>query len=198
MARTPLHNRQEALEKAMALFWRKGFHATSLKDLEGALDMRPGSIYAAFGSKDQLFLEALECYAQRSLSEADRIFAAHASPMQGLSAYLRNLGSIRDEALPCPACMLTKSLMELGDQEAKTRQRVEALLAGMEARFAEQLRAAQSAGELSADEDIELLSRRLQSEVMGLRTFAQRDVATKDIRRMAEAIADTWASLGRA
>ncbi|MGB2139878.1 MAG: helix-turn-helix domain-containing protein, partial [Psychrobacter sp.] len=51
MSRTTLYNRQEALDRAVKLFWHKGFHATSLKDIEQALDMRPGSIYAAFGNK---------------------------------------------------------------------------------------------------------------------------------------------------
>ncbi|MFZ3076621.1 MAG: helix-turn-helix domain-containing protein, partial [Psychrobacter glacincola] len=55
MSRTTLYNRHEALERAIQLFWQKGFHATSLKDIEQALDMRPGSIYAAFGNKDGLF-----------------------------------------------------------------------------------------------------------------------------------------------
>jgi len=64
MSRTTLYNRQEALERAIQLFWQKGFHATSLKDIEQVLDMRPGSIYAAFGNKNGLFQEALEHYAQ--------------------------------------------------------------------------------------------------------------------------------------
>ena len=55
MSRTALYNRHDALERALQLFWQKGFHATSLKDIEQALDMRPGSIYAAFGNKEGLF-----------------------------------------------------------------------------------------------------------------------------------------------
>ncbi|WP_238062442.1 helix-turn-helix domain-containing protein [Psychrobacter sp. Ps3] len=63
MSRTTLYTCRQALEHAIALFWQKGFHATSLKDIEHALDMRPGSIYAAFGNKDGLFQEALDYYA---------------------------------------------------------------------------------------------------------------------------------------
>ena len=70
MPRATLHNRQDSLERALHLFWQKGFHATSLKDLERTLDMRPGSIYAAFGSKDALFQEALERYARLGLVDA--------------------------------------------------------------------------------------------------------------------------------
>ena len=50
MTRAAPYDRETALDAAMTLFWDKGFHATSLKDLEAALVMKPGSIYAAFSS----------------------------------------------------------------------------------------------------------------------------------------------------
>lgn len=55
MTRAAPYDRETALDAAMALFWDKGFHATSLKDLEAALAMKPGSIYAAFVSKENLY-----------------------------------------------------------------------------------------------------------------------------------------------
>ena len=59
MARHARYDRKTALEKAVGLFWEKGYHGSSMKQIEQALDMRPGSIYATFGSKDGLFSEAL-------------------------------------------------------------------------------------------------------------------------------------------
>ena len=66
MARNARYDRQIALDKAMNLFWERGYAGASMKQIEQALDMRPGSIYATFGSKDGLFSEALAAYAQRS------------------------------------------------------------------------------------------------------------------------------------
>ena len=63
MGRTATYDRDAVLKAAMELFWARGYHTTSLKDLERALDMRPGSIYAAFGSKEALFRAALDRYA---------------------------------------------------------------------------------------------------------------------------------------
>ena len=97
MPRATLHNRQDSLERALQLFWRKGFHATSLKDLEKALDMRPGSIYAAFGSKDALFQESLERYARMALRELQRTLSGYDSPLLGLAAYLRQLGKLSEQ-----------------------------------------------------------------------------------------------------
>ncbi|MGP5338805.1 TetR/AcrR family transcriptional regulator [Psychrobacter maritimus] len=189
MSRTALYNRQEALERALKLFWQKGFHATSLKDIEEALDMRPGSIYAAFGSKDGLFQEALDYYARLGLTELERILSHHESPLLGLAAYVRQLGGIRDKELPSQACMLVKSLLELGAREQAALQKVEMLLAGMETRFIDCFSAAQQLGELDGTLDATRLGRRLQAEVMGLRAFAQRDVDSEAVNALAEDMA---------
>ena len=63
MANKIKFEREHVVRVASQLFWEKGFHATSLKDIEHALDMRPGSIYAAFGNKESLYSQALDLYA---------------------------------------------------------------------------------------------------------------------------------------
>ena len=55
-------DRDAALEAAMLLFWRKGFEAASMNDLCDAMGVRSPSLYAAFGSKEALYLEAIEHY----------------------------------------------------------------------------------------------------------------------------------------
>jgi len=189
MSRTALYNRHDALERALQLFWQKGFHATSLKDIEQALDMRPGSIYAAFGNKEGLFQESLEYYARLGLTELERVLSHHETPLLGLTAYIRQLGGIRDKALPSRACMLVKSLLELGAREQTALTKVEILLAGMETRFIECFKKAQSVGEMDSQLDAVRLGRRLQAEVMGLRAFAQRSVESSTIHALAEDMA---------
>lgn len=195
MSRTALYSRQESLERALQLFWQKGFHATSLKDLEKALDMRPGSIYAAFGSKDGLFQEVLEHYARLTLAELEYTLKTHSSPLMGLAAYLRQLGGILDKGLPSRACMLVKSLLELGAREQSALQKVEAMLAGMEARFIDCFTEAQRIGELDSELDPVRLARRLQAEIMGLRAFAQRDVDSAAVHELAEDMAQSIEAL---
>ena len=55
-------DREQALESAMEVFWRKGFDATSISDLTEAMGINPPSLYAAFGDKEKLYLEAVEYY----------------------------------------------------------------------------------------------------------------------------------------
>lgn len=61
-------DRDKALEDAMLLFWRKGYHSTSLRDVAEALGVQMPSIYAAFGSKDRLYAEAMDLYMKVSQS----------------------------------------------------------------------------------------------------------------------------------
>lgn len=195
MARATIHNREDSLERALQLFWKKGFHATSLKDIEKALDMRPGSIYATFGSKDGLFQESLERYARLGLGNLERTLHAHDSPLAGLAAYLRDLGGLCDQELPSRACMLVKSLLELGQREQIAWRKAEELLASMEAFFITGFVAAQEAGELKPELDPVRLGRRLQAEVMGLRAFAQRDVDSAAVHALAEDMAQSLEAL---
>ena len=62
MPRTKNYNEQEVIEKAMHLFWRNGYEATSMQMLEKEMGINKFSIYASFGNKDGVFLESLKCY----------------------------------------------------------------------------------------------------------------------------------------
>src|SRR5882757_6945436 len=56
-------DREVALEQAMHVFWERGYEAASISDLTAAMSITPPSLYAAFGDKEKLFLEAIERYA---------------------------------------------------------------------------------------------------------------------------------------
>jgi AcrR family transcriptional regulator len=55
-------DREQALERAMQVFWKQGYEATSIHDLTRAMGINPPSLYAAFGDKERLFMEAVERY----------------------------------------------------------------------------------------------------------------------------------------
>ena len=189
MARTAAYDRAEVLGKARDLFWAKGYHATSLRDLEAALDMRPGSIYAAFGSKEKLFAETLRLYSEVADEEFERTVSAHGSPLEGLAAYARGFGGLCERDVPSRACMLVKTIMELPEDDPVLRQTAEGLMRRVEAGFAERFRLAQEIGELAAEEDPGRLARRFQAAMFGLRAYAQRTDAGDGVRDLAEDIA---------
>ena len=94
MARTATYDRDAALDAAMQLFWTKGYHATSMKDLEAALTMRPGSIYAAFHSKEALFRATLDRYADRMTADLTRLIDTSPSPIAALRQHLLGLADL--------------------------------------------------------------------------------------------------------
>lgn len=68
-------DRDTALERAMMVFWRFGYEAASLQELTSAMEITPPSLYAAFGDKEKLFLEAVERYSSKSCDAMDCLFA---------------------------------------------------------------------------------------------------------------------------
>jgi len=68
-------DRDTALERAMLVFWRYGYEAASLQELTSAMGITPPSLYAAFGDKEKLFLEAVERYSSKSCDALDCLFA---------------------------------------------------------------------------------------------------------------------------
>jgi AcrR family transcriptional regulator len=76
-------DRDVALEKAMHVFWERGYEAASISDLTAAMGITPPSLYTAFGDKEKLFFEAIERYAlgpggigRRALDEEPTAHAA--------------------------------------------------------------------------------------------------------------------------
>lgn len=194
MARTPKYDRDQVLERALRLFWSRGYQGTSLKDLEDALDMRPGSIYAAFGSKEKLFDESLQRYSARSRDAFEETLAASPSVIAGLANHVRNIGRAETASAPARACMLVKTVLETPDDDPVLRQRAEALMRDVEAGFARVFERAKEEGELPPESDPQRLASWLQIQIFGLRAYAQRSDASE---RLGDLVDDIAASVER-
>lgn len=193
MPRAPRFDRQVSLDKAVELFWSRGYHASSMKHIEQALDMRPGSLYATFGNKSGLFAEALDTYAGRMGNELRQIMERSNGIVDGLKNYLLSFAQPcqQDRPAPTQACMLVKTLLEVNQEDEALQAKVNAMLAAIEAGLSATLEQAKAAGELRPDVDCPRLARLLQAQIMGLRTFAERKLPQPQI----EALADDMAGL---
>lgn len=191
MARTARYDRQVALEKAMNLFWERGYNGASMKQIEQALDMRPGSIYATFGSKDGLFGEALTAYAEQGGIELQEHLAGYSSVLDGLQDYLRHIAiqSSPGQESPSRACMIVKTLLEASNTNAAIADQVNTILSRIEASLRELLEQAKRQGELTPGTDCARLARFLQAQIIGLRSFAQRDTREEYVTELAEDMA---------
>lgn len=189
MKRAAPYNREAALDAAMKLFWAKGYHATSLKDLEGALNMKPGSIYAAFKSKDGLFRAALEKY---FLSMRETFLSAvnqAETPIQGLTGFMRHLSQTDPDDVNCAACMLIKTLLGVtaddGDVAEETRVYLDKMLSEFTAVFEQ----ARTDGALRADVDCARLARRYQANIVALQVEIHRRTSKAALARLADDMA---------
>ncbi|MBM2577501.1 helix-turn-helix transcriptional regulator [Jannaschia sp. Os4] len=172
MPRTPAFDRDDVV--ARALFWEKGWAGTSTRDLSDALDLRPGSLYAAFGSKEGLFRAALDRHAAEQAAALAAAEAAH-GPLGALRALLEAAAWPAEG--PARSCLLVKTLLETGAGRAPLSARAAELLAEAETRFAAVFARAQAAGEVAARHDPAALARRFQSDLTGLHALAERDAA---------------------
>ncbi len=177
MPRKPNYDRNDLINRARDLFWQRGWAGTSLKDLEASLKMKPGSFYAAFGSKDALFELALERYATDG-AERLRALASEFGPLKALQRFPKM--AIGNENAPAKACMLSKTLLELQAHRHPLAQKANEHLLQMEQLFAELFAQAQAAGDIGAAHDPRSLARRYQSDVLGLRVSAEREGVDAD------------------
>lgn len=185
MANTAKHNRDEVIQKATWLFWEKGFHATSMRDLQDRVDLRPGSIYAAFGSKEGLFKEALKFYAAQNYRLLKN-FQAEASPLNALKQFVTCIVLSEDEETPNEMCMLVKSISELTEENLELLEQAKALLQSMESIFTDMLIQAQEQGEMDKSKDPQRLARLLQMQLIGLRAYQRANPNKAQVSEMIE------------
>lgn len=185
MARAANYDRDRALDAAMTLFWRKGYHATSLKDLESALQMKPGSIYAAFGSKENLYLLAIERYFEASRDGFRAETAKAATPLSGLAAQFQNYAELAQDNPARRACMLMKTVVDTASTDPKIAAASRKYLDQMCAEFAEAFEAARIAGELPSNADPRRLALRFQANISALRIEMLRGTPRDDIVKLA-------------
>lgn len=82
-------DRDEALAKARDIFWRQGYEGTAMSDLVAATGVASASLYAAFGSKEALFREAIALYEREEGGFADRAFAEEDTPRAAIERTFR-------------------------------------------------------------------------------------------------------------
>lgn len=181
MARTREFDTGAVVGRAMELFWRRGYEATSIQDLVEATGIGRGSLYAAFGSKDGLYEAALRHYAQMSVA--------------GMLAQLDRPGSVRevlrdllvglvDDTVADPArrgCLITNTAVERLPQDAAAGRIVGGALDRIAEAVIVLLRTARDRGELPPGTDITAVADFTVTLMQGLRVQGK---AGADRRRL--------------
>ncbi|MFA0439693.1 TetR family transcriptional regulator [Vibrio sp. 10N.286.49.C2] len=173
MAKPAKFQRDEVIHNAMLLYWEKGFHATSMRTLQDAIDMRPGSIYAEFGSKEGLYQVTLEHYAEQSVQRLTETVTNAASPLLGLKQFVSDIVVPTDQPTPSNMCMLAKTVAELTEENSELLDSARKGLRRIEGEFANVIKAAQDSGEIDPSRDAQRIGQYVQIQIMGIRTYVR-------------------------
>ena len=180
MARPPEFDRSKALNKALALFWRKGYQATSLADLLAAMDIGRSSFYAAFTDKRTLFIECIDLFSARVRALLERA-RTEKPPIDVLQDFFEgNLAGARGTRADW-GCLLVNSVLEMAGVDDDLVARASNHLTDLQRYFESCLRDAGAgpaqAEELAAmlmlfNEGIRVSSRRRLPQSQHLQTIA--------------------------
>jgi len=186
MSRPKSYNPEVVLDRATELFWSHGFHATSMRDVSDATDLRPGSLYASFGGKRDLFLAVLERYYAGTREAVEEALTTAPDPLEGVRRFLEGVAEAAIADDRARGCLMVNTVLEadaLDDDDL--RHRVDTMFAGIEARLEAALERAREAGQLEADRDPNRLARTLIAAVYGLRVYQRRQPGPEALRDLA-------------
>jgi TetR/AcrR family transcriptional regulator, transcriptional repressor for nem operon len=193
VARTKEFDPDAVLQKALELFWERGYEATSMADLVQHLGIARASIYATFGGKHDLYVKALERYQQDrdpSLVEALSQPGPTLPAVRALvEAYAED--SLRDRRRR--GCMVVNAAVEVMPHDPQIARRVEASWDTLETALTSALTRARAQGEIPADKDPRALARFLLVLMQGLRVLGR---AHPDAGRLRDATTQALAVLG--
>jgi TetR/AcrR family transcriptional repressor of nem operon len=172
MARPVEFERDDVLDKAMRAFWNQGFHATSMSHLAELTELGSGSIYAAFHSKEGLFLATLDRYGERSVASIAQALSRAESPLESIRVYFKKLAMETSKPQAQRGCLMVNTVLELARQNPTVQERLNHHFSRIEALFRDALESAQARGELAPEKDPASLAAFLMTNIWGLRVLA--------------------------
>jgi len=184
-------DRNAALYKAMLVFWQHGYEATSLSELTGAMGVTPPSIYAAFGDKKKLFLEAVGLYISGPITSNTII--NNAATARDAALGLLNAAAAGFTGSDTPrGCLLASSTQSCSAAAADVQNELSAIRRRIEARLKGKIAGAIKAHEMPADTDADALAGHIMAVIQGMSSLARDGASLKKLRRIADAAMRSW------
>lgn len=166
-------DRDQALERAMLAFWQRGYEGTSMADLVQAMGIASARIYAAFGSKQALFREAIQRYESGAGCFADRALAEESLVREAISRMLRDAVATYTEPSRPQGCMVVMAATNFAQENEEVaawlavhrRQRTQSII--------NRLQRAMDEGELRQDADVQALGDFYATQLHGISVQAR-------------------------
>lgn len=185
-------NMQQALDSAVMTFWRQGYQATSLDDLTSAMGITRPSLYAAFGDKEQLFLQAIDRYRQCFSTRIGSALQEEIDTKSAIALMLqRTIEIFTDTSLP-RGCLIVNSTSECCGLSDTLGRRLAECHVLTEAAIYDRLRQGQLEGEVTAEIDIRSLAQFYNGVIQGMAVLAKAQADPVMIRNIAEMAMRAW------
>ena len=191
MGRRKAFDPDTALERAMEVFWLKGFQATSVSDLLEAMAINRFSMYQTFGGKEALFLAALELYRRRWSAMIGEHLTRPGRARAVLADLLRQMGQQVVGDRLGRGCLIANSAAESRWLNPGAAALVRCSVASLEDAFARMLERAAAEGDLDASKDPRAHARFLIAAMNGIRDVAKLDRDPKRIHALVESLLAT-------
>ena len=197
MSRTKQYDRTELLDRAIELFRMQGFTGTSTAELVDELGVNRKSMYAEFGSKQELFEAALERYSHQHLS---RVLAPVEAPGAGTDAIRAAFDSYADASSGWArgrGCLMCNTAVERAALDPGARRHVDAYLERLTRAFRQALQNAQDAGEVGSNADLDELAAFFTTALIGVAACIRAEAPPEQVRaacRVATSILDASSS----
>lgn len=184
-------DRDAALEQAMLLFWRHGYEATSLADLTSAMGVTPPSVYAAFGDKKQLFLEAVRRYLSGPVTAQDMIDNAATARDAAWNLLEGSAIAFTGTKTP-PGCLLATGAISCSAAAQDVQSELTRMRGAIGDRLREKIVRAVDTGEMPGETDPEALAGLFMAVIQGLSTLARDGVPRDKLLGVARTAMLAW------
>lgn len=179
-------DRDAALARAMEVFWARGYEGAQLSELMAAIGINPPSFYAAFGSKEAIFREAVDLYLSTVGAGSMRALAGTANARDAIRAMLLTSAEIALASPSSGGCMVSLGLVNCQSQNASLRDHMRDLRRTTALLIRERLERGVAEGDLPANTDAVRLATYFATVMQGLSLQAQDGATHDDLLGIAE------------
>lgn len=194
-ARTPGRPRtfdvNRALDRALEVFWRKGYEGASLSDLTRAMRINRPSLYAAFGDKQKLFCRALDRYAEGPAAYTQDALSAPTA-RAAVERLLNGTVDAMSDAHHPRGCLLVQGALACGDEASSVKRELTSRREEGELALCQRLKRAKTEGDLPSHADPPALARYIMTVIHGMAVQAASGATRAELRKIVDIALHAW------
>lgn len=184
-------DREEAIQKAMLLFWEHGYEATSLNDLTAALMVTPSSIYTAFGDKKGLFLAAVQRYTSGPINSSSIIEEAETAEDAALGLLRAAAIGFTGESTP-RGCLLASSAISCSAMAQDVKEALTEIRKAIETSLREKIKRSMKDDHLPSETRPAELAAHTMAVIQGMSTLARDGASRATMLRVVHTAMQCW------